>query len=81
MSAYNAIDNNTEAREESLAQTALIKLMLQSSDALKGVDFNPIYSYVATWHKSIAFPYVWYDTDTVQEVSPGHIAQLNSLYN
>lgn len=35
------------------------------------MDFEPVYALVATWHKSIAYPYIWYDDETTgyQEVS------------
>ena len=64
LSSYNSIDNDQSRAEESRSIIATISLLMESSTQLDGVDFTPSYAFVATWHKSIAFPYIFYGTHT-----------------
>jgi len=68
MTSYNVVDGQEDIAEESIAVTSLIQSMLKSSSQLTEIDFKPTYAFVATWYKSIAFPYIWYDAAGYQEV-------------
>ncbi|KAF6016883.1 hypothetical protein EB796_024802 [Bugula neritina] len=66
MTSYNVVDGQEDIAEESIAVTSIIQSMLISSQ-LTEIDFQPTYAFVATWYKSIAFPYIWYDAAGYQE--------------
>lgn len=67
MSSYSIIDSDGEKVAESQARISTIQLMLRHSSILDiNEEFTPTYAFVATWHKSIAFPYDWYANETIQ---------------
>ena len=66
MSSYNVIDEDADRAQESQIITSIISIMLRSSPTIDP-DFTPTYSFVATWYKSFAFPYVWYDADDIDD--------------
>lgn len=65
MSAYNVIDDDSLRAEESQVLTSIIRIMLSASPTID-TTFTPTYAFVATWYKSFAFPYVWYDAETIE---------------
>ncbi|XP_067936858.1 zonadhesin-like [Watersipora subatra] len=62
-SSFSLLDTDSDKADESRSVLSVIKLMLSASELLTGLDFMPVYGFVATWHRSVPFPHQWYSPD------------------